>query len=98
MSQNVQLIIIDPQRDFCDPNRALYVPGAQEDMNHLAALVMRLKDKVTDIHTTLDSHRMLDISHHIWWRNTAGAHASHLRKSLRRICALELGNHPSKRV
>ena len=75
MSQNVQLIIIDPQRDFCDSNGALYVAGAEEDMNRLAVLVTRLQDKVSDIHITLDSHSMVDISHPIWWRNTAGAHA-----------------------
>jgi len=70
----LHLLCIDPQNDFCDPNGALAVPGADEDMNRLAAMVLRLKDKLDDIHVTLDSHRLVDISHPIWWRDSAGAH------------------------
>ena len=68
------LVVIDPQRDFCDPNGSLYVPGAEDDMKRLAALVQRLKGKLTDIHVTLDSHRKVDISHPIWWKDSAGKH------------------------
>jgi len=72
MAQNIQLMIIDPQRDFCDPHGALYVPGAEEDMKRLAQMVARLKDKIADIHITLDSHRMVDISHPVWWKDARG--------------------------
>ena len=34
----------------------------------------RLKDKIADIHVTLDSHRMVDISHPGWWRDSNGHH------------------------
>lgn len=71
---NVQLVIIDPQLDFCDPNGSLYVNGADEDMKRLAGLTTRLKDKITDIHVTLDSHRKVDISHPIWWVDSSGKH------------------------
>ena len=55
MSKRVELLIIDPQIDFCDPARgALYVPGAEHDMRRLAQMVVRLKDKIDDIHVTLD--------------------------------------------
>lgn len=71
---NTQLLIIDPQNDFCDPNGALYVPGANEDMNRLAHLVEQLGEGLNDIHVTLDSHRKVDISHPIWFSDAAGRH------------------------
>ena len=72
--KNIHLLVIDPQNDFCDPNGSLFVPGANEDMKRLATMVDRLKDKLADIHVTLDSHRRVDISHPIWWKSPSGAH------------------------
>jgi nicotinamidase/pyrazinamidase len=69
---NVQLVIIDPQKDFCDPHGALFAPGADEDCRRLARLVERMKHRLTDIHVTLDSHRKVDISHPMWWRDASG--------------------------
>lgn len=69
----IHLVIIDPQNDFCDPKGSMFVPGADEDMSRLAAMVVRLKDKLDDIHVTLDSHRLVDIAHPIWWRDSSGA-------------------------
>jgi len=70
----IHLVIIDPQNDFCDPNGSLYVQGAENDMTRLARLIGRLKDKLADIHVTLDSHRKVDISHPMWWKNSGGKH------------------------
>lgn len=72
--QKIHLIIIDPQNDFCNVNGSLFVPGADEDMKRLASMVHRLKDKLADIHVTLDSHRKVDISHPIWWKDSSGSH------------------------
>jgi nicotinamidase/pyrazinamidase len=74
MALNFHLLVIDPQMDFCDPHGALYVPGADQDMNRLAALVRRLRNKWTQIHVTLDSHRKVDISHPIWFKDSMGGH------------------------
>lgn len=71
---NIQLLVIDPQNDFCDPDGALAVPGAEGDMHRLAALVHRLRDRLTDVHVTLDSHRRVDISHPLWFRDGDGHH------------------------
>jgi len=60
---NIQLFIVDPQNDFCNPKGSLWVPGADEDMKRLAAMIRRTKGKLSDIHVTLDSHHLLDISH-----------------------------------
>lgn len=70
--KNIHLVIIDPQKDFTDKNGSLFVPGADEDMKRLAHMVVRLKNKISDIHVTLDSHRKLDISHPLWWKDSSG--------------------------
>lgn len=75
MSQRIELLIIDPQVDFCDPARgALYVPGAEHDMTRLAAMIRRLKLKLDDIHVTLDSHHFIHIAHPIFWKDSSGNH------------------------
>lgn len=75
MSNRVELLIIDPQVDFCDPKRgALYVPGAEDDMRRLAVMVRRLKDKLDDIHVTLDSHHFIHIALPIFWKDSHGNH------------------------
>lgn len=70
--QKIHLVVIDPQNDFCNPNGSLYVPGAENDMKRLGGMVSRLKGKIADIHVTLDSHRRVDISHPMWWKDSSG--------------------------
>jgi|18_taG_2_1085343.scaffolds.fasta_scaffold00481_22 nicotinamidase-related amidase len=68
----IELLIIDPQISFCDPDGELFVPGADEDMKRLATMINRLKSKIDDIHVTLDSHHLFDISHPIYWKDSNG--------------------------
>jgi nicotinamidase/pyrazinamidase len=75
---NTHLLVIDPQNDFCDPNGSLYVKGAERDMDRIAALVGRLGNKLNAIHVTLDSHRKVDISHPIWFKDSRGRHPAPL--------------------
>lgn len=70
----LHLLVIDPQNDFVDPNGSLCVSGADKDMDRLALMVKRLAGKLADIHVTLDSHRRVDISHPLWWKDSAGNH------------------------
>jgi nicotinamidase-related amidase len=70
----IELLVIDPQNDFCDPKGTLFVPGAEDDMKRLAAMVARLKDKLDDIHVTLDSHHYVDIAHPIFWLDSQANH------------------------
>ena len=70
----VHLLVIDPQNDFCHPQGSLYVDGAKDDMDRLASMVRRMSTKLADIHVTLNSHRKVDISHPVWWRDSAGNH------------------------
>lgn len=66
------LVVIDPQRDFCKPDGALYVPGADEDMRRLAAYLAR--ESFDRIHVTLDSHQWVHIAHPIFWIGEDGGH------------------------
>lgn len=68
----VHVLIIDPQNDFAHQNGSLFVPDADEDAKRLASMIDRIKDKIDDIHVTLDTHHLVDIAHPIYWRNSEG--------------------------
>ena len=85
--KKVDLIIIDPQNDFCDiPDNecptdpvtkqlvkpALPVPGAQEDMRRLGQFIKRAGNRLNDIYVTLDSHNPVDIGHPSWLVDSNG--------------------------
>lgn len=80
MSKRIDLIIIDPQDDFCeagtganDPNRgSLYVDNAENDMIRGAQFVNNFGEKIRSIHVTLDCHHLIDVAHPAMWRNSAG--------------------------
>lgn len=74
--KKVHLLIIDPQRDFCEPTGALYVKGAENDMARLAKFVKEEGKKISAIHVTLDSHHYLDVAHPSFWRNSSGQNPS----------------------
>lgn len=71
---NEQLLIIDPQYDFCNPNGALYVQGADQDMSRLANFIRNYGDKLSDIHVTLDTHHYFDVAHPVFWKDSKGNH------------------------
>lgn len=70
---NIHLLIIDPQKDFCEGG-ALPVIGANADMERLAAFVNKHGRKLEDVHVTLDSHHIVDIAHPAWFVNSNGEH------------------------
>jgi nicotinamidase/pyrazinamidase len=71
----VELLLIDPQVSFCDPQEGeLYVPGAEHDMERLAALINRAQEPTAAIHVTLDTHQELDVGHPVFWVNQQGQH------------------------
>ena len=77
MSKRTQLLIIDPQNDFCDPERgALFVKGADKDMRRLAKMIRRVGSHIDDIHVTLDSHQLIHVAHPIYWQDAAGNNPS----------------------
>lgn len=74
MSIKVDLLIIDPQFDFCDPSGSLYVNGADQDMERVAKMIKRIGPKINDIHVTLDTHHYVDVAHPIYLKDSSGNH------------------------
>ena len=87
MKQAIELLIIDPQNDFCDlpPDwcgvdpltrqavlPALPVLGAHADMLRLAGLIRSGMDGIAAITVTLDSHHRFDIAHPTFWKTRSG--------------------------
>jgi nicotinamidase/pyrazinamidase len=72
----IHLLLIDPQNDFCLPDGALYVDGAEKDMERVAAMIKRLGQKLADIHVTMDCHHSFDVAHPIFWTDSSGKHPS----------------------
>lgn len=66
------LFIVDPQNDFCDPQGALFIPGAGEDMQRLAYMIRENREKINSIELTLDSHHWIHIAHPYFWVNDKG--------------------------
>lgn len=88
MRKNIQLLIIDPQNDFCDlpagwcptdpatrtiASPALPVVGAHADMLRLAQLIQDGASDISSISVTLDSHHRFDIAHPTFWSTGSGA-------------------------
>lgn len=82
MSTRTQLLVIDPQNDFCDLPEAyrpvdpltqsrtapaLPVAGAHADMQRLARFVDRARHVLDAVCITLDSHHRIDIAHPGFW-------------------------------
>ena len=80
---STQLLIIDPQNDFCDlpdnwipaPTQSsaqvapvLPVAGAHEDMLRLSAWIEANSTSLSQITVTLDSHQSYDIAHPAFWQ------------------------------
>jgi nicotinamidase/pyrazinamidase len=88
---SAQLLIIDPQNDFCDVPAAwcpvdplsgavvapaLPVAGAHADMQRTAELIRAAGALLDEITITLDSHHRVDIAHPTFWRRPDGADIS----------------------
>ena len=68
----IALLLIDPQHDFCHPQGALYVPGANQDVLRIANFIDSHSDKINQLIITLDTHQVIDISHPGFWSNDDG--------------------------
>ena len=70
-AMNAQLLIIDPQNDFCDvPGAALPVAGANTDMLRLAGFIQNHASKIDGITVTLDSHPSVAVERTTFWMGT----------------------------
>lgn len=72
MRKKNAILIIDAQYDFCNPNGALYVGGADADIKRLSTFIRHNQESIDHICVTLDSHPVNDISHPSFWQDEAG--------------------------
>jgi len=81
-SATTQLLVIDPQNDFCDLPEgwcpgglrpSLPVAGAHADMQRLAQWIRREGERLDAITVTLDSHQRYDIAHPAFWQQGDGS-------------------------
>jgi nicotinamidase-related amidase len=70
--KNIELLVIDPQYDFCAMHGSLYVPGADKDMERLGDFINREQKKIYNITITLDTHSKMQIFHPRWWVDKKG--------------------------
>jgi len=82
---NLQLLIIDPQNDFCDPEGALYVRGADQDCVRLAKFLALHGHKFTHTHVTMDCHNEYDIAHPVFWKDGKGNEPNPLTSITRKV-------------
>ena len=68
------LIVIDMQNDFCLPDGALYVPGAEDDIQRVKNFIDRNYRMIDHIVLTQDNHQVIDISHPNFWVDKNGSH------------------------
>ncbi len=70
--KNTALLIIDAQFDFCDPTGALFVPGAENDVERIANFILSNSENIDQIYVTLDTHQVKDIAHPFFWEDSDG--------------------------
>ncbi|PKQ70338.1 cysteine hydrolase family protein [Raineya orbicola] len=63
------LLIIDAQYDFCNPKGALYVQGADKDMERLAKFIQNNIFQIQQIFLSIDNHVWNDIAHPAFWED-----------------------------
>ncbi|MCU0437516.1 MAG: nicotinamidase [Raineya sp.] len=63
------LLIIDAQYDFCNPQGALYVQGADKDMERLAQFIQNNIFQISQIFLSIDNHTFNDIAHPSFWED-----------------------------
>jgi nicotinamidase-related amidase len=84
MAAKIDMVVIDPQVDFCDlpQNGAqLSVTGADADMRRVGDFIKKNRAKIDNLHITLDSHQLVHIAHPIFWRSpTTGQHPDPLTR------------------
>ncbi len=71
----MELLIIDPQNSFCDPEKGtLYVPNSENDIKNISKFVDKVGEKITKIYVSLDLHHLISIFHPLMWINDKKEH------------------------
>jgi len=91
--QDIQLLIIDAQNDFCDlPEHycpevngiryqpSLPVPGSHQDCLRIARFIQKSSPFIHAIDAFMDTHQYLDIGHHGFWLDAEGQTLKQMNK------------------
>jgi nicotinamidase/pyrazinamidase len=73
-AQDVHLMLIDMQVDFCHERGSLYVPGAPGDVRRTIEFIYRHAARITHITCSLDSHLPMQIFSPAWWAGRDHGH------------------------
>ena len=65
------VLIIDPQKDFCNKDGSLYVPNAECDIHRINKILKKRIKDINKIHVTMDEHHYYSIFHNVWYRGEA---------------------------
>jgi nicotinamidase/pyrazinamidase len=68
-SEKIAVILVDYQYDFIDPEGALYVPGAQDDIVRFLKWFYMNAHKITSVYASMDTHLPFQIFFSSWWHN-----------------------------
>ena len=68
----IELLIVDPQNDFCIPTGSMYIKNAEQDCQHIAQFIDKYIDEIDSIHITMDMHPYYHIAHPIFWKDADG--------------------------
>lgn len=68
----IELLIVDPQNDFCAPSGSMYIRNAEEDCRRIAQFIHRYVDQIDAIHITMDMHSYYHVAHPIFWKDASG--------------------------
>lgn len=68
-SEKIAVILVDYQHDFIDPEGALYVPGALDDIARFLKWFYLNANKITSIYVSMDTHLPFQIFFSSWWKN-----------------------------
>ncbi|MCT4614158.1 MAG: hypothetical protein N4A49_04695 [Marinifilaceae bacterium] len=72
MKNHNLLLIIDVQNDFCTSDGALFIDGAEKDLDRLCDFVNRNSSKFSEIILSMDTHNVVDIAHPCFWEKQEG--------------------------
>lgn len=70
---SIAVLLIDMQRDFCSPDGALYIQGADADSSRIASFLRNNIQKIDSLHITMDCHQYFHIAHPSFWRTADGS-------------------------
>lgn len=78
-TKDIQMLIIDAQKDFCFPQGSLYVggrsgTGAMDDNARTAEFIYSNIDQIKEITCTFDTHLLFQIFFNTFWLDAKGKH------------------------